>query len=246
MMNTGYQRAGRLLTRVSRAIRKLGRIGGVHQDRVPYRDYYAISIYSGRSPLELEPATGAQTPVLSRKDVTDVPAAYVADPFMIRVNGCWHMYFEVLREDVMKGVVGHATSLDGLTWNYHRVVLEEPFHLSYPCVFECDGDYFMIPESNLAKGVRLYKADQFPAHWTFVGNLLDEVQYVDCSPFQFGGKWWLFAGCGTPPLRANMLRLFHANRLTGPWTEHPASPVVSNNPHIARPAGRVVIRQSRR
>jgi len=219
--------------------------GGARPDAVPHRDYFSISIYSGSSPLDLAPAAGAAIPALSRKDVTDVPAAYVADPFMIRANGCWHMFFEVLRNDVMKGVIGLATSRDGMAWSYRQVVLEEPFHLSYPCVFQSGGDYFMIPESNQAGSVRLYKAERFPTLWTHVGNLLEEVEYVDCTPFEYGGRWWLFAGCGALPLRADSLRLFHAERLTGPWTEHPSSPVVSNNPHIARPAGRVVIWQDR-
>jgi len=36
-----------------------------------------------------------------------------------------------------------------------------------------------------------------------------------------------------------------ARRITGPWTEHPMSPVINENPHIARPAGRVVPWQDR-
>ncbi|MEI6673586.1 MAG: hypothetical protein WCO57_00255 [Verrucomicrobiota bacterium] len=212
---------------------------------MPHRDFYSIAIYTGCSPFDLASANATSNPVLSGKDVTDVAAVYVADPFMIRVDDCWHMFFEILRKDVVKGVIGLATSRDGRAWEYQQVVLEEPFHLSYPCVFESDGDYFMIPESNQAGAVRLYKAVHFPTRWSWMGNLIEHVEYVDCTPFQFNGKWWLFAGCGAPPLLADTLRLFHSERLTGPWIEHPASPVISNNPHLARPGGRVVIWQNR-
>ena len=34
------------------------------------------------------------------------------------------------------------------------------------------------------------------------------------------------------------LRLFYASEPKGPWTEHPRSPVVDNDPNIARPGGR--------
>ena len=34
---------------------------------------------------------------------------------------------------------------------------------------------------------------------------------------------------------------FFSNQLLGPWSEHPSSPIVNGNPHIARPAGRVVV-----
>ena len=195
--------------------------------------------------MDLKPATRTGLPALTGSDVTDISATYVADPFMIQVDGCWYMYFEILPKDIVKGVIGLATSRNGLEWAYQQVVLDEPFHLSYPCVFESEGNYYMIPESNQAGSVRLYKADPFPAHWSFVGNILEDVAYVDCTPFRFHGRWWLFAGCGAPPLLADTLRLFHADRLIGPWREHPASPVVSNNPHIARPGGRVVIWENR-
>lgn len=219
--------------------------GASNPSAEPPRDFYSISIYTGSSPLDLKPAARTAIPVIAGKDVTDICATYVADPFMIRANGCWYMFFEILPKDIVKGVIGLATSRDGRKWVYDRVVLEEPFHLSYPCVLESNGEYYMIPESNQARAVRLYKADPFPAHWTFVGNILEDVEYVDCTPFRFCGKWWLFAGCGAPPLFADTLRLFHADRLTGPWREHPASPVISNDPHIARPGGRVVIWENR-
>jgi hypothetical protein len=35
-----------------------------------------------------------------------------------------------------EGEIGLATSEDGLKWDYKQVVLNEPFHLSYPYVFE--------------------------------------------------------------------------------------------------------------
>jgi hypothetical protein len=45
-------------------------------------------------------------------------------------------------------------------------VLEEPHHLSYPFVFEQDGQIWMIPESGAARNVSLYRAVEFPHRWT--------------------------------------------------------------------------------
>jgi len=246
-MDMNYHVARKAMKLVSAVIRRIREMNSLERlaKVVSHRDFYSISIYTGPSPLDLNPRTGNLLPVLSSKDVTDICATYVADPFMIRVDGCWYMYFEILQKDIVKGVIGLATSRNGLEWAYQQVTLEEPFHLSYPCVFESEGEYYMIPESIQAGAVRLYKADPFPTRWTFMANILDDVEYVDCSPFRFHGKWWLFAGCGAPPLYADTLRLFHADRLTGPWSEHPASPVIFNNPHIARPGGRVVLWENR-
>lgn len=205
-----------------------------------HRDYYSISIYEGISPLVLRPVDGLVNPVLSASDVTDMAATYVADPFMIRVGNLWYMFFEILPVSVEKGVIGLAFSEDGLKWIYHQVVLEEPFHLSYPYIFEFGGDYFMVPESHQDRSVRLYKAVEFPTRWEHVCNLIEGDEFVDCSPFHFDGRWWLFAGCGTPPSRADKLRLFCSEHLEGPWNEHPLSPIISGNSQIARPGGRVV------
>ena len=38
-----------------------------------------------------------------------------------------------------------------------------------------------------------------------------------------------------------MLRLFYARNLTGPWIEHPKSPIVRCDCHKARPGGRVLL-----
>ncbi len=230
----------RSLRFAARVARRMGVPGFRAADPIPYRDFYSIAIYEGSTPLDLIPAEGVENPVLKGSDVTDIAATYVADPFMIRSGDDWHMFFEILPTEIEKGVIGLASSEDGKKWNYRQVVLDEPFHLSYPYVFEFEGQHYMVPESHQDRSVRLYKATDFPTRWEHVGNLLEGEEFVDCSPFHFQGRWWLFAGCGSLPYRADMLRLFHAERLEGPWLEHPQSPVVSGNPMIARPGGRVV------
>jgi hypothetical protein len=191
------------------------------------------------------PAESIINPVLTRTDVLDVSAAFVADPFMVKHNGAWYMFFEVMNEKTNRGEIALATSATGLDWTYQQIVLNEPFHLSYPYVFEWKNEYYMLPESYKANAIRLYKALDFPARWSFVGNLITGKDYVDPSIFSFGNKWWLLTSLGTPPLRAEILRLFYADRLTGPWSEHPKSPVVNGNLHAARPAGRVIVSHSK-
>jgi hypothetical protein len=41
-------------------------------------------------------APAASNPVLTRGDVNDVPALFVADPFILESDGKWHMYFECI------------------------------------------------------------------------------------------------------------------------------------------------------
>jgi len=196
---------------------------------------WSIGVYEGTNPFELRPAADTVNPVLTAAHVTDVSAEFVADPFMVREDGTWFMFFEVMNAKTRQGDIGLATSDDGLHWRYQRIVLDEPFHLSYPCVFRWGDGTYMIPESHQAGGVRLYKADRFPDRWSFVGVLL-RGGYVDPTVFRYNDRWWMFAGIGDASLH-----LFGADHLKGPWTPHPKSPVVTGTADVARPGGRVVM-----
>lgn len=197
---------------------------------------WAIGIYEADSNFNFKPAPNVKNPVIAAKHITDVKAEFVADPFMLYENGVWHMFFEVLDATDNLGDIALATSLDGIKWNYQKVVLEEPFHLSYPYVFKWENDYYMIPETYQSREVRLYKATHFPEQWSLEKILLKDSDYVDASIVHFNGRWWIFSSTTAN----DILRLHHADSLLGEWTEHPSSPLITNNPHLARPAGRVV------
>jgi hypothetical protein len=201
---------------------------------------WSIGIYAGDSPMNLSQPTGLQNPVLTNKHVSGMFAQFVADPFMLRVGDTWYMFFEVMNRQGWKGEIALATSADGLQWSYQKSVLAEPFHLSYPYVFCWEGEYYMLPESHAAGAVRLYKAKEFPFPWEHVATLLTGPYYADSSIVYFAGRWWMFSDASSP-LANDTLRLFYADELTGPWREHPRSPIIRGNPHIARPAGRVLV-----
>jgi hypothetical protein len=205
---------------------------------IPYptlRREWSIGIYEGPSPFELVPAPGVANPVLSARDVTDVPARFVADPFLVARGGSWFMFFEVLDGLTGRGEIGYASSRHGRAWRYGRIVLAEPFHLSYPFVFTRGDAVYMVPESIGARSVRLYRAVDFPSRWTFERTLLSEP-LLDPSIVFFEDRWWLF---GAPTNES--LCAFYADRLEGPWTAHARNPIVRESPHGARPGGRVFI-----
>jgi hypothetical protein len=176
-------------------------------------------------------------PVLTASDVRDIPAQYVADPFMMRSASSWNMFFQVMNAVTRRGEIGLATSRNGLSWQYQQIVLHEPFHLSFPCVFRWNDDYYMVPETAQAGAIRLYRAAAFPRQWEFVKNVI-EGNYADPSIFFFQKRWWLFASPATQ--QHNVLCLYYADSPTGKWVQHPMSPVVAGNNRIARPGGRVL------
>ncbi|PAX53974.1 glucosamine inositolphosphorylceramide transferase family protein [Brunnivagina elsteri] len=200
---------------------------------------WSIGIYTGKSHIDLTADPQAKNPVISRSDVSDVYAGFVADPFMLKVEQTWYMFFEVFNNKSLRGEIGLATSQDGRHWKYQKIILAEPFHLSYPHVFEWMGEYYMIPESFKDDSIRLYKASNFPTTWNHIGNIMTGGVFLDSSVIRYHDKWWLFTETN-PQHKYDTLRLYSADDLLGSWQEHPLSPLIENNPHIARPGGRVI------
>ena len=205
---------------------------------------FSIGIYTGQSPLALASSPDVRNPVLTREQVTDVPAAFVADPFMVRHAGVWYLFFEVLNTATGLGQIAVATSEDAREWTYARSVLAEPFHLAYPQVFEHDGHFYMVPDTP-DKGVLLYRAVDFPLRWERVDTLLVGDRFSDSSVFEFEGSWWMLTAWSLGSSNTKSLRMYFADQPMGTWHEHPASPVVAVNQRQTRPAGRVVMNRGR-
>jgi hemin uptake protein HemP len=203
-------------------------------------EIWSIGLYAGPDPVTLAPHPDIANPILTAKEVTDIPARFVADPFMIRQNGEFFLFFEVLNEKRNSGEIGFARSRDLKKWRYGGIVLRERFHLSYPYVFEHDGRVYMIPECAKSNAVRLYRATSFPEKWEYLSSIITgRKRYsplFDPSIVRHNGQWYLFSYAR----KLNNLHLFTASDLTGKWTEHPASPVVTESQSFARPGGRIV------
>lgn len=229
-MDLGQAQMKRLVRRVTpTAVRN-------HLLRAPT---WSIGLYEGYGPDAFRPHKTIGNPVLTRDDVSDVDAAFVADPFALRVDGTWHLFFEVLNRASGRGEIGLAVSDDLEHWSYAKIVLAEPFHLSYPLTFTHDGAIYMVPEASASGGVRLYRATRFPHEWDLESVIMTGNVLLDATLFEHDGAWWMLVDTSRRHTH-DTLRLYHASSPAGPWSEHPASPLVDGDPTAARPAGRVV------
>ena len=204
---------------------------------VTQREQWTIGIYRSDNPFHFNELQGWINPLFRAEDVTDVPAKFVADPFLVKEGDKWNLFFEVYNNDTKQGDLAVATSKNTWLWDYQKVIIDEPFHLSYPHVFKADDGYYLIPESFEDNSIRLYKADEFPVKWSFVKILIKGRDYVDNSIVFYNGKWWLFSSVTTN----DKLYLHYADSLTGEWHEHPQSPIVVDDVHKSRPSGRMIV-----
>jgi hypothetical protein len=223
---------------------KIAYVHIIQSDQEELLGPWSIGVYEGADPFSINDPGHISNPVLTWQDVTDVQAKFVADPFIIHDNNRFMMFFEVMNRTKKRGVIGYADSSDGRKWNYRRIVIDEPFHLSYPCVFKWEGSYYLVPESCADLSVRLYKATKFPDEWEFVGKLLSGYRYVDPTIFRHNDKWWLFVTTDFSPYRGT-LNVYYSNKLQEGWTPHPMNPVVRGNSHIASPGGRLFSHKGR-
>jgi hypothetical protein len=127
----------------------------------------------------------------------------------------------------------------------HRIVLQRPYHLSYPHVFRWNGGWYMVPETFQERRVELYRTDSFPDGWTLQAVLLEDVEAVDPTIFEHDGRWWLcFASSVRGTHEASALHFYHAPSPLGPWEPHRNNPV-KVDVRSARPAGRVFHHEGR-
>jgi hypothetical protein len=204
---------------------------------VTQREQWTIGIYRSNTPFHFNQLQRWLNPLFRAENVTDVSAKFVADPFLIKEGETWNLFFEVYNNDTQQGDLAVATSNNTWIWNYEKVIIDEPFHLSYPYVFNSEGDYYLIPESYEDNSIRLYKADDFPTKWSYVDTLVEGRDYVDNSIVFFNDKWWLFSSITSN----DTLYLHYADSLEGPWQEHPQSPIVEGDLHKSRPSGRLLV-----
>jgi hypothetical protein len=164
---------------------------------------------------------------------------FYADPFPVDWRGRMFLFVEEFEHAKGKGIISVVEFGANGPIGAPRPVLERPEHLSYPNVFERDGEMWMIPESGTAGTIDLYRATSFPDRWTHEATLISGVVGSDATLIEWNGRWWMFAtvrdGGGA---FSDALHLWSAPDFRGPWTPHAKNPVLIDMAS-ARPAGRM-------
>lgn len=207
--------------------------------RRPRTDFWQVGIV----PLPLHDVNARSLQAV-RDRITWLPDAgrwrYLADPFGLVRGDALHVFVEAYDYRIKRATIErHEFGLADLRWRGQATVLDKPFHLSYPQVFEHEGEAWMVPETYQAGEIALYRAaDESLDHWERECALIGGVPGADASVIEHDGRWWMFytlVGAGARDQRE--LHVAHAPALAGPWTSLATNPVRVNR-EGARPAGR--------
>lgn len=164
---------------------------------------------------------------------------FYADPFVLTWQGRTFLFVEDYLYSEARGVLAVLEFQDDGTFGPAVEILNRPYHLSYPFVFEEGGEVFLIPETLDSGQIELYRAVQMPYRWELVKVLKENVRAVDTTLWVAGGVHYFFTNLQQPGITPNdLLFLFTADSLTGEWRPHPQNPV-NLDVRSARGAGRL-------
>ena len=172
------------------------------------------------------------------KIIQNPPNSFIADPFLFRRNQKDYCFVEEYDFSLKKGHIS-VYEINDKREKYFGKVIDENFHLSYPNVFENNGQIYMIPESSAAKEIRLYRCLDFPLKWKLEKVLINNISAVDSNIFKLNNKWWILTNVDTSNSgeHCSELHAFYSeNLISNNWTSHPKNPLIFDS-QKARNAG---------
>jgi hypothetical protein len=161
-----------------------------------------------------------------------------ADPFALEHGGRHFIFFEEYPYRTAKGRIMVVEVFEGDSApSVPEVVLERPYHLSYPFVFRWRGELYMLPETADNATVELYRCEEFPARWRLDRVLLTNVRAYDATLCEHGDRWWMFVSVAPPGTDGNdELHVYSSATPLGPWKAHRRNPLLADA-RRARSAG---------
>jgi hypothetical protein len=182
-----------------------------------------------------------KTAIYRYQQLTPPKDRFWADPFVVKRDGNFHVFFEEYMYATERGHISVITlDANGKVVADARPVIQENYHLSYPYVFEFEGKLYMVPESSEDGALWLYESAEFPLVWKKKHCLMKDVIAVDPTIFFHNGRWWMFLNVAATRnvSKHTHLHLFSSTDPTSnSWKPHPKNPIISDV-RRARPAGK--------
>lgn len=169
-----------------------------------------------------------ETALWRSKTINNNKNSYFADPFLISKGSKSYCFCEEIDKSTKKGVIS-LIEISGNNQEYKGIILAEPFHLSFPFIFEIDDMVYMIPESAENNDIRLYECVDFPLQWKLKTVLIDNISATDSIVFFKDSKYWLLTNSSISDEsdHSSELMIYYSNSLiSNNWTPHQNNPVI--------------------
>ena len=194
-------------------------------------DYYRVAFRKkGKHAL----LTDAVTPF---KAIRNNWRYWVADPFVFEYDGETYIFAELFDYLRRRGVIGYSKLGSNGNFSRWKEIIVEPYHMSYPQIFEYDGEIYIVPETGSGRTLDMYRAVDFPDKWEKSVNLAKDVFFALTTLLNRGGKLYALA-CDMERTKNSELVLFGVNENMKLCSTELGC--VVNDPVTARAAGEMI------
>lgn len=123
--------------------------------------------------------------------IPNPPGRFLADPFVIEKDDGHYIFVEDLDFSTDQGRIScvHVDRQENI--RIFPDIIDMDCHLSFPWIFEADGELFMVPETVEAKQIVLYRCTSFPDKWEKDTVLIDNISAADSMLLPRDGRWYL-------------------------------------------------------
>ncbi len=90
---------------------------------------------------------------------------WLADPFLFEREGKTYLFYEAFDRYKNKGVIAYSIIYNCDKISEPCVVIERDYHMSFPNVFEFNGEIYMLPETSQDNSLVVFKSVHFPDRW---------------------------------------------------------------------------------
>ena len=170
--------------------------------------------------------------------IANPPGHFLADPFVISRDGRDYCFVEDYDESTARACIAVYELKKGEAVRVGEA-LTEPFHLSFPYLFEYESHLYMVPESAQHHDIRIYECVDFPLRWTLKEVVMQGVSAADTMIFKHGSYWWLFTNMnplGRGDHCSELMAYYSDDPINGEWQPHAANPLIID-PTRARNGG---------
>lgn len=168
---------------------------------------------------------------------------WCADPFLCEYNDNIYIFCECYVKEKNKGVIAVAEYKDGKICNL-KTVIEQKYHMSYPCIFKHNNYFYIIPETCGNNSIELYKALKFPDIWVLDTVLKNNIKCVDATVLWKDEQFYVLGYDNKGSF--SKLVIFELNmdnktlkpyaKMNASYTERPAGNLFNINNKLIRPS----------
>ena len=106
---------------------------------------------------------------------------WYADPIMVPHEGETYLFMESFDMITQKGTIALSRFGEDGILSEPKVIIEEPYHMSFPMVFSWNGSLYMIPETCGNRSLNLYRCLGDLETWTLEASFPTEEKLVDTA-----------------------------------------------------------------